>query len=88
MSSSSKGLLATGATAVFGGLWTLVSGLTDPSFLMQTELWYPVLSVVAHEIGPQALPQVPWRMVSLLVAFVFVVVSLIQTYRQTIKKHA
>ena len=85
---SEKGLLISGVTAILGGLWTLLSGLTDPSFLMQTELWYPILSVFAHEIGPQALPQIPWRIVSLVVAFAFVVVSLIQTYRKTSNQHA
>lgn len=71
------------ATAASGGLWTLLVGLTDPSFLLaRTDFWYPIALAVGRFIGPMVLPAIPWNLLTLVAALVFVAAALIKEHRR------
>ena len=85
----SRGPLLGGLTAVLGGFWTLLTGLTDFGWILaNTDFWYPVITTATRFIGPQFAPQLPWSLVTMLAGGAFVVVLLIRGYRKRKEKHA
>jgi|AntDeeMetageno50_2_1112565.scaffolds.fasta_scaffold09941_2 hypothetical protein len=67
---------AAGALATIGaGLWTLVTGLFDPVFLLEGA-WFPVAKGIARYVGPAVAPSIPWPMISGVLGIVFVGISL------------
>jgi hypothetical protein len=82
----SKSDIAAGMTAVFGGAWTLLAGMTDFGWLLaHTDLWYPVITTTTRYIGPQLAPNVPWELFTLAAGAAFVTALLIRTYQKRSK---
>ena len=85
----SRGVLAGGVTAVVGGLWTVLTGLTDLGWLLgHTDIWYPIITTVARYIGPQVLPSIPWSLITTLAGLAFVLALLVRARRSKEKTNA
>lgn len=80
---SAIGVVVGTVTAILGGAWTLLASLTEPAFLLsQTDLWYPLTLAIGRFIGPELLPGVPWHLLTMVAALVFVAALLIKTNRE------
>ena len=62
--------------AIGGGIYTLVTGLFDPTFLLDVGAWFPIAKGITRYIGPQLLPSVSWSTVSAVLGLIFILASL------------
>lgn len=69
--------------SVLGGAWVLLTGMLDPSWLVgHTGSWFGIASLTTRFVGPQILPEIPWSLLTLVAALVFIGASLYRLDKQ------
>lgn len=77
------GLLA----AIASGGYALVTGMLDPSWLIaHSGQWFSIATVSTQLIGPNVAPNIPWTMLTVAFALVFVAAMLIKIDRSSKKQ--
>lgn len=74
--------LAAGVAGIVGGVYHLLTGFFDPTFLMDVSLWYPVVNVFSRDLGPLVMPEIPWNLVGLIATMAFLAAYLYRIDRE------
>lgn len=75
------------ATAAVGGMYSLATGMLDPTWLVAHRgAWFGIATVATQMVLPKLAGGIPWTGFTLVFAVLFIAATLVSLYKKEKKK--